>query len=69
MVTLKRRIEKAEDKVESMEKETSERKARLLEMQNNAEDNSLGALLLQLELEHGREFTLADIAAMAGIRE
>jgi hypothetical protein len=64
MFALKRRIEKVEEKVQLKEKEANERKAKLLEMQKHGKSDSLVAMLLQLELKHGRRFTLADVAAI-----
>lgn len=69
MNRLLRRIEKVEDKVQLMEKEANERKAKLLEIQKLGNDDSLEALLLKLELEQGRKLALIDVIAMAGIRQ
>ncbi len=68
MNRLLRRIEKVEDKVQSIEKEANERKAKLLEIQKLGNDDSLAALLLKLELQHGRKLTLFDVIAMAGLQ-
>lgn len=65
MTGLKRRIEKVENKVRSMEKEANESKARLLEMQKVGKDNSLQGLLLQLELKYGRKLSIIDAIALA----
>ena len=65
MRNISRRVEKLEIKTQSMEKESNDRKAKLLELQKQAKDDSLRGLLLRLELEHGRPFTLADVVAMA----
>ena len=64
MVYLKRRVEKAGEKVRSMEEEANDKKAKLLEIQKQGKNNSLKALPLQLELKHGRKFTFADLLAM-----
>ena len=69
MSNIKRRIEKVEDKVQSMEKEANDRKAKLLEIQRLGKDDSLRALLLKLELEHGRTFSLVDVIAMAAVEQ
>ena len=69
MRDIRRRIEKAENKVQSIGKEVNERKAKLLEIQRLGKDDSLKALLLKLELEYGRKFTLADVVAMAAEKE
>jgi hypothetical protein len=64
-----RRIEKVEGKVKSMEKEANERKAKLLEIQKLGNDDSLEALMLKVELQHGRKLSLFDVIAMAGIQQ
>ncbi len=69
MNRLLRRIEKVEDKVQSLEKEANERKAKLLEIQKQGNDDSIEALMLKLELEHGRKMSIIDVIAMAGIQQ
>ena len=69
MSNIKRRVEKVEDKVQSLEKGTSERKAKLLKIQKLGNDDSLEALMLKLELQHGRKLTLLDVIAITGIRQ
>ena len=65
MRDINRRIEKAEHKMQLVEQEINERQARLLEMQRLGEDDSVSALLLKMELEYGRKFTLRDLVLMA----
>ncbi|HUW19239.1 MAG TPA: hypothetical protein VMW16_08055 [Sedimentisphaerales bacterium] len=65
MSNLKRRLEKVEDKVNSMEKETSERRARLLELERRGEGDSLTALMLRLEEQYGRRLTFSDLGVIA----
>jgi hypothetical protein len=65
MSNIKRRIEKIEDKLQSVEKESNDRKARLLEMQNRGEGNTMLSLLLQLEQKYKRRLTLVDLVVMA----
>jgi len=50
-----------------MEKEANERKVRLSEIQEQAKGDSLRGLLLKLELEHRRRFTLTDVIAMSAV--
>ncbi len=69
MNRLLRRIEKVEDKVQLMEKEANERKAKLLEIQKLGNDDSLEALMLKVELQHGRKLSVFDVIAMAGIQQ
>ncbi len=69
MNRLLRRIEKVEDKMQLMEKEANERKAKLLEIQKLGNDDSIKALMLKLELQHGRKMSIIDVIAMAGIRQ
>ncbi len=69
MNRLLRRIEKVEDKVQLMEKEANERKAKLLEIQKLGNDDSIEALMLKLELQHGRKLSIVDVIAMAGIQQ
>lgn len=61
MSNIKRRIEKVEDKVQSMEKELGDREAKLLEIQRCAKENPLKSLFLRAELEYGRKVTLAEL--------
>ena len=67
MNRLSRRIAKVEDKVQSLEKEANERKAKLLEIQKLGNDDSIEALMLKLELQHGRKLSILDVIAMAHI--
>ena len=69
MNRLLRRIEKVEQKVQLIEKEASERKAKLLEIQKLGNDDSIEALMLKLELQHGRKMSIIDVIAMAGIQQ
>lgn len=69
MNRLLRRIEKVEDKVQSLEKEANERKAKLLEIQKLGNDDSIEALMLKVELEQGRKLSIIDVLAMAGIQQ
>ena len=57
MKNIKRRIEKAEAKVRSMEQEANDRRAKLREIQRLEGDNPMAAFLLQMELETGRRYT------------
>ena len=68
MNRLLRRIEKVEDKVQSIENEVNERKAKLLEIQKLGNDDSIESLMLKLELQHGRRLSVFDVIAMAGIQ-
>jgi len=68
MYSLKRRIEKVEDKLQLKDKEANEKKAKLLEIQKLGNDDSLEALLLKLELEQGHKFSIVDVMAMMGIQ-
>ena len=68
MYSLKRRIEKVEDKLQLKDKEANEKKAKLLEIQKLGNDDSLEALLLKLELEQGHKFSIVDVMAMIGIQ-
>jgi hypothetical protein len=58
-----------EDKVQSIEKEANERKTKLLEIQKLGNDDSLEALMLKVELQHGRQLSVFDVIAMAGIQQ
>jgi len=69
MNRLLRRIEKVEQKVQLIEKEANERKAKLLEIEKLGNDDSLEALMLKVELQHGRKLSLFDIIAIAGIQQ
>ena len=69
MSNIKRRIEKMEGKVQSMEKEANDRQAKLLEIQKQGQGDSLAAKLLQLELEHGRTLSLVDVIAMVAVEQ
>jgi hypothetical protein len=64
-----RRLEKVEKKVQLIEKEENERKAKLLEIQKLGNDDSLEALMLKLELQHGCKLSIIDVIAMAGIQQ
>jgi hypothetical protein len=68
MNRLLRRIEKVEDKVQLMEKEANESEAKLLELQKQGQGDSLKALMLKVELQHGRKMSIIDVIAMAGIQ-
>ena len=68
MNRLLRRITKVEDKVQLLEKEANERKAKLLEIQKLGNDDSIEALMLKLELQHGRKLSITDVIAMVGIQ-
>ena len=63
-----RRVEKVEKKVQSLEQEANERKAKLLEIQKLGNDDSLEALMLKVELQHGHKLSVFDVIAMAGIQ-
>lgn len=65
MFNMKRRIEKLEGKVQSMEAELGNRQAKLLEIQRLEKDNPLKALFLRAELEYGRKVTLVDLISKA----
>jgi hypothetical protein len=67
MSSLKRRLEKLEGRLEFMKAEAKEKQARLAEIERLGNDNSLAALLLKLELAHGRKYTLADVVAMTAL--
>ncbi len=67
MSSLKRRLEKLEGRLEFMKTEAKERQARLAEIERLGNNSSLAALLLRLELEHGRKYTLTDVVAMAAL--
>jgi hypothetical protein len=68
MKKLLRRIEKVEDKVQLMEKEADEMKAKLSEIEKLGNDDSIEALMLKVELQHGRKLSVFDVLAMAGIQ-
>ena len=57
MSNIKRRIEKAEARAQSMEQEANVKKAKLREIQQLAGEDSMAAFLLQRELETGRRYT------------
>lgn len=65
MSNIKRRIEKVEDKIQSMKEGADNREAKLLEIQRLKKDNPVKALLLQMELEYGRKCTFIDLALAA----
>ena len=69
MRDISRRIEKAEDKVQLIEQEMKDRKVKLLEIQSLEGQDSIGALLLKLELEYGYPLSLADVVAMMAGQE
>ncbi len=68
MNRLLRRIAKVEQKVQLNEKEANQREAKLLEIQKLGNDDSIEALMLKLELQHGRRLSVFDVIAMAGIQ-
>ena len=68
MDRLLKRITKVEEKVQLIEKEANERKAKLLEIQKLGNDDSIEALMLKLELEHGCKLSVFDVIAMAGMQ-
>ena len=61
MNNISRRIEKLENKVQSMELELVDRQAKLLELQRLEKDDSIQALFLRAELEYGHKVTLAKL--------
>jgi hypothetical protein len=62
---MKRRIEKLENKVHSMEVEAIDRQAKLLELQCLEKNNPIKALFLRAELEYGRKVGLAELLSNA----
>ena len=67
MSCIKRRIEKLENKVQSIKAEADDRQAKLLEIERLEGQDSLRAALLRLELEYGCTFSLVDVVAMAAV--
>ena len=61
MRSVERRIEKLENKVQSMKGEAVDRQAKLLEIQHLEKTDPLKALFLRAELEYGRKVTLAEL--------
>lgn len=61
MLNMKRRMEKLENKVQSMEVEAVDRQAKLLEIQRLEKTDPLKALFLRAELEYGHKVTLAEL--------
>lgn len=68
MSNIKRRIEKVEDKVQSMEKELGDREEKLLEIQRLGKDDPR-SLLLKMDLEYGRKCTWVDLVMVAHGRQ
>jgi len=60
-----KRIEKLEAKTEALRTESAERQEILLKLEQLENQNSIEALFIRLELEHGRKVTLADIIRRA----
>ena len=69
MRDISRRIEKVEKKLQLNKKEANEKKAKLLEIEKLGNDDSIEALMLKVELQHGRKLSLFDILALAGIQQ
>ena len=65
MSNISRRIEKLENKMQSMEVELGDRQAKLLEIQRLEKDNPLKALFLRAELEYGRKVSFAELLSEA----
>ena len=65
MSNMKRRIEKLEEKTESIKKDAAEREAKFQELERLKEDDPVKALMLQAELEYGRKVTFAELIADA----
>ncbi len=65
MFNIKRRIEKLENKVQSMEVELGDRQAKLLELQHLEKTEPLKALFLRAELEYGRKVTFTELLSDA----
>jgi hypothetical protein len=63
------RIEKLENKVQSIKAEAVNRQAKLLEIQRLEKANPLKALFLKLELKYGRKVTLAELLSNAQGRD
>ena len=61
MLNMKRRIEKIENKMQSMKAEAVDRQAKLLELQHLEKTDPLKALFLRAELEYGHKVTLAEL--------
>ena len=61
MFNIKRRIEKLENKVQSMEVKLGDRQAKLLELQRLEKTEPFKALFLRAELEYGRKVSFAEL--------
>ncbi len=69
MLNMKRRIEKLENKVQSIKAEADDRKAKLLEIQRLGKDNPIKALFLRAELKYGRKVSFAELLSNAHRQE
>ena len=67
MYNMSKRLDKVEKKMQLIETEANERKAKLLEIQKLGKDDSLEALILELELQYGHELSLIDLMALTDI--
>ncbi len=65
MSNISRRIEKLENKMQSMEVELGNRQAKLLELQRLEKTEPIKALFLRAELEYGRKVTLVELLSDA----
>jgi hypothetical protein len=65
MSNISRRIEKLENKMQSMEVELGNRQAKLLELQRLEKTEPIKALFLRAELEYGRKVTLVELLSNA----
>jgi hypothetical protein len=68
MNRLLRRIEKVEKNMQLIEEKANEKKARLLEIEKLGNDDSIEALMLKVELQHGSKLSIFDILALVGIQ-
>ena len=65
MSNISRRIEKLENKVQSMEVELGDRQAKLLELQRLEKTEPLKALFLRAELKYGRKVSFTELLSEA----
>ena len=61
MFNIKRRIEKLENQVQSIEVKLGDRQAKLLELQRLEKTEPLKAFFLRAELKYGRKVSFAEL--------
>ena len=61
MRSVERRIEKLENKVQSIKKEADDRQTKLFEIQRLEKNDPMKAVFLRAELAYGRKVTLAEL--------